>query len=219
MWQASGACNQLRAVDLGRRLSYDVEFGSEGRGYGGLVLSALHLLAGKLDCKIVVLVACVADEDSGQRVLYFLPAGIRVVLQKPRQQQRRGRCVVGALHKAGVYHGLLDYRQMLRASQAVRRADLASVHLACKDKVGVDGRSVHKHGVASAEALAVVAVAHREVPVQKQHLAQPHAGIHVEASVLSVYDAVNSHLWPPLISFARSAMVTARRYLLYSGLP
>ena len=212
--ECSLTCYKLRAVDLRGRFSDYVELGPEAGSYFRCVLAFFHLLTGKLDCKIVVLVAGVADEDSGQGILDFFPARVGIVLKKPCQQERRSRCVVGTLHKACVYHGLLDYGKVLRASQAVRRADLASVDLACKNQVCVDGSSVHKHGIASAEALAVVAVAYGKITVEKQHLAQPHAGIHVKASVLSVNDAVYPHLWPPLICLARSAMVTARRYLL-----
>ena len=108
---------------------------------------------------------------------------------------------------------------MLRVPQPVRSADLTAVDLACKNQIGVDGSSVNKNGVASAETLAVITIAHGEIAVQEKHLPEPHGRVHIKAPAFSVNDAVNSHLRASFTFLARSAMVTARRYLLYSGLP
>ena len=100
---------------------------------------------------------------------------------------------------------------MLRVSKSVRSADLTSVDLTSKNQVSINRSSVNKDGIASAETLAVIAVAHCEVSVDKKHVPEAHRGIYVKTSVFSVDDTVNSHLLPPLTFLARSEMVTASR--------
>ena len=108
---------------------------------------------------------------------------------------------------------------MLRISKSVRSADLTAVDLPSKNQVCIDGSSVNKDCIASTETLAVITIAHGEIAVQKKHIPESHGRIHIKAPAFSVNDAVNSHLRASFTFLARSAMVTARRYLLYSGLP
>ena len=55
---------ELGSVYLGHWLSNVLAFRSERRGYGCRVFAVLHLLLCKLDCKIVVLIACIPYEDA-----------------------------------------------------------------------------------------------------------------------------------------------------------
>ena len=59
------ACDKLRPIYLGGRLSNNIKLRPEARGDHRLIFAGFHLLPGKLHGKVVMLIACVTDEDSG----------------------------------------------------------------------------------------------------------------------------------------------------------
>ncbi len=209
---------ELGAVDLSGGFSDTVKRRTEGRRDFALVGAGFDSLFRETDGEIVVLIAGVADKDPGQRVADLLPGRMGMLLEQPGEEQGRGRGVVGALHHAGVNHGLLHHGEMGGVRQPVRRADFASVRLEGEHQVCVHGDAVHQNGVAAAETFAVVAVADGKMTVGHQKLTELHGRLYVKTPAAAVEDALDRHVGSPPFSSdeegrtrRRSRHVTASR--------
>ena len=69
--------DKLRAVYLLRRFSHDPKLRTEGGGCLCLITAMGDHLPGQLHCKVIMLISCVTDENSGHRIPDLFPGWIR----------------------------------------------------------------------------------------------------------------------------------------------
>ena len=105
------AAHQRRTVHLLGRFAYYVQMGPEGRcGLSG-ISAAVHALHRKLYSEIIMLIACVTDEDAGHGFLDRFPVRMRIIHDQPGEQEGSCRCVVCTADNTGIHHRLLDQSQ------------------------------------------------------------------------------------------------------------
>ena len=186
--------NQSRTVDLSSRLTDDVQLRTEGRGDLRLKLALIPQLAGQLHSQIVVLVARIADENTGEHIFNLLPGGIGMLFQQPGEDQRRRRSIIGALYDARSHHGLLHIVQLALHQQRLRRFNIGAFCLIEQDKIGVFQLTVKNNGVGPGKALGVIAVADGVAPGVVQHIPQAVRRLAAQNNILTVESAFHFHL-------------------------
>ena len=186
--------NQSRTVDLAGRLTDDVQLRAEGRGDLRLKLALIPQLAGQLHSQVVVLVARIADENTGEHIFNLLPGGIGMLFQQPGEDQRRRRSVIGALYDARSHHGLLHIVQLALHQQRLGRFNIGALCLIEQDKIGVFQLTVKNNGVGPGKALGVIAVADGVAPGVVQHIPQAVRRLAAQNNILTVESAFHFHL-------------------------
>ena len=187
------AGNQRRAVNLVHRLADDLELRTERGRDLALIRAGVTQLDRQLDGKIVMLVAGVSDEDTGQNVFDFLPGGVRVLFQQPCEDQRSRRRVVRAGDDTRRDHGLLHIVELSAVQKSFRRAKLGALRLIQEDKVGVSQLSVKDDGVGTGKALRVVAVADGEITAAVKNVSQTLGRLADQRAKLAVDSAFIFH--------------------------
>ena len=196
------------AVDLALRLADVGEVVTEGGGDLALVGAGLHPFAGKLDRRIVLLIAAVADEEAAEDLLDLFSRRLGVMLEEPGEQEGGSRCVVGALHHPAVDHRLLYCVEVPAIAQTLGGPDRGPIGLDGERQVCIDGNIVEQDGVAPDKALAVIAVANTAVAELDEDRTEGPVIRNLEGMAFIVYcQSDGTHRAPPLRNSPKSCPI------------
>ncbi len=170
--------DELRSIDLAYRLADVMKVLTERRGGRFGIPSMIPHFRGEPYGKIVPFITGIPDENSAENLLHFVFRRMGSVFQQPREKQCGFGRVVGTLDDACVDHRLLDDRQVPGVTQPVRSPNLLSISLNGHHQVRIDGHVIDDDGIASREALPVVAIAHTEMPQIHQHFPEALPRLH-----------------------------------------